>query len=305
MNKTRVPLLGGFFLFLLLPVAYSFDLTPATIPIDEINSGGPPKDGIPALLKPHFVSVKEASFLKEEDRVVGFRVGQSAKAYPIRILNWHEIVNDTVGGKKIVVSYCPLCGTAMIFAADMKDKSYTFGVSGLLYNSDVLMYDHQTESLWSQIKMEAVTGKLAGTPLRLLPSQVTTWKDWKKRFPKSQVLSLKTGYYRDYDQDPYAGYESSKSLFFPVKNEDTTRHPKDWVFGLVVGKSSKAYPYKELAKARSPLNDEFAGKKIRIFFDKKNQSVRAETLQGQSIPGLSAYWFAWQAFYPNSAIFKN
>jgi len=180
-NKTRVPLLGGFFLFLLLPVAYSFDLTPATIPIDEINSGGPPKDGIPALLKPHFVSVKEASFLKEEDRVVGFRVGQSAKAYPIRILNWHEIVNDTVGGKKIVVSYCPLCGTAMIFAADMKDKSYTFGVSGLLYNSDVLMYDHQTESLWSQIKMEAVTGKLAGTPLRLLPSQVTTWKDWKKK----------------------------------------------------------------------------------------------------------------------------
>lgn len=127
--------------------ATSFDLTKHSVPLDQIVDGGPGKDGIPALLAPRFVSAEEATFLQDADRVLGLTQGAEAKAYPIKILNWHEIVNDVVGGKPVVVTYCPLCGTGIAFDANVRGSRHTFGVSGLLYQSDLLMYDHQTESL--------------------------------------------------------------------------------------------------------------------------------------------------------------
>jgi len=146
----------GVLLFIATPFLSAFDFSKHTVPTSEILSGGPPKDGIPALLDPKWILPTEADFMKDEDRVLALVHKGEAKAYPIKILNWHEIVNDTVGGKPVFVSYCPLCGSGMAFEATLQGKPYTFGVSGLLYKSDVLMYDHQTESLWSQILQEAV-----------------------------------------------------------------------------------------------------------------------------------------------------
>ena len=146
--------LCGLFTFIAL---CGFDTSRHSIPVDDIYDGGPGKDGIPAILHPKFISAEEAdqTFLKKSDRILGIVQNGQAKAYPIKILNWHEIVNDRIGGASIVVTYCPLCGTGMVFDTKVNGRELTFGVSGLLYQSDMLLYDHQTESLWSQIKSEA------------------------------------------------------------------------------------------------------------------------------------------------------
>ena len=146
-----------------------FDLTGASVPIDEIHHGGPPRDGIPSIDQPRFVSAVEADFLKPDDRVLGFHRPGIARAYPISILNWHEVVNDRVGGEPIAVTFCPLCGTGMVFSTRVDGRDLTLGVSGLLYNSDVLLYDRQTESLWSQIMSEAVSGPMKGSRLAFNP----------------------------------------------------------------------------------------------------------------------------------------
>ena len=181
-----------------------FDFSRHSIPLEEIKDGGPGKDGIPAIMKPKFHSAKEAP-LKPQDRVLGLVLNGEAKAYPINILNWHEIVNDRVGGQNVVVTFCPLCGTGMVFDGTIAGKRSTFGVSGYLYQSDMLLYDHKTESLWSQIKREAVTGPMMGQHLTLLPSIHTTWANWRKQFPETRVLSEDTGHRRDYDRDPLCG----------------------------------------------------------------------------------------------------
>ena len=142
-----------------------FDLSNASIPIEKILHGGPPRDGIPALDDPKFVNANHADFIQAGDRVLGVARNGIAKAYPINILNWHEIVNDQFGDEGIAVTFCPLCGTGMAFKADIQGKIRDFGVSGLLYNSDVLLYDRDSESLWSQIAREAVSGPLLGTSL--------------------------------------------------------------------------------------------------------------------------------------------
>jgi len=188
----RVALASWVFVFL-----SGFDTSRHSIPVDEIFSGGPKKDGIPALSQPEFVAANKADiFMKDDDRVLGLARNGQVKAYPVKILNWHEIVNDTIGKQGVVVTFCPLCGTGMVFDGKINGKNLTFGVSGLLYQSDMLLYDRATDSLWSQIKGEAVTGPLMGARLKLLSSTQTTWAQWKKNHPETLVLSQKTGYKR-------------------------------------------------------------------------------------------------------------
>ena len=175
-----------------------FDLSDSLIPAEKIKHGGPPKDGIPAIDNPKFIRADEVDFIKPKDRVIGvFRDGV-AKAYPIRILNWHEVVNDTIGKHPIVVTYCPLCGTGMVFSTKTADGRMRFGVSGLLYNSDVLLYDRPTHSLWSQILGKAIAGPLKGLSIDMLPAAHTTWRDWKRRYPETLVLTTDTGFKRNY-----------------------------------------------------------------------------------------------------------
>lgn len=280
-----------------------FDYSKHGIPLSEIHDGGPPKDGIPALTDPEFVSGKEVDYLSPKDRILGVSVNGESKAYPIKILNWHEIVNDRIGGKEILVSYCPLCGTGMVFDAGIKGKRVLFGVSGKLYNSDVLMYDKQTESLWSQIKMEAVTGPMTGHKLVLLPARHTTWEVWRSQYPDTLVLSKMTGYSRDYARNPYEDYGRTSQLYFPVNHEDKRLPLKEWVVGVVVDGKAKAYPFSELEKKGPVVKDSIGQEIIEVHYDAKNQSAVVRNTNGDEIPSVQAYWFAWRAFYPHTTIF--
>jgi len=291
-------------LLLTAPFLSGFDFSKHSIPTSEIRSGGPPKDGIPAILKPKFVQAKAADFLKDDDRVLALFIQGEARAYPIKILNWHEIVNDVIGGQAVLVSYCPLCGTGMAFDPSFKGKKHSFGVSGLLYKSDVLMYDHQTDSLWSQIKQEAVAGPLTGTHLKLLPLRHTTWGAWRKEHPKSLILSTDTGYKRSYGRDPYASYEKTDRLMFPVGQIDRRYPPKSWVLGIERNGVTRAYPFSELAKRTTSFIDQMGSEEIEITYDPASRSVRVSTLSREEIPVVTAYWFAWSAFHTETEIYS-
>jgi hypothetical protein len=280
-----------------------FDVSRHAIPKDEILSGGPPRDGIPSINNPQFVTVKEAGFMKDNDLVIGIAHNDFLKAYPIKILNWHEVVNDTFGNNPVLVSFCPLCGTAMAFAPVIDERKFTFGVSGLLYQSDLLMYDHQTESLWSQIEGEAVTGDMLGEKLFPLPSVHMTWKAWKAENPKTLVLSTHTGYQRDYDRDPYEGYELSERLYFPVKNLDRRFHPKEKVLGVEVNGVFKAYPFTLLAQAKTPIVDKINGKAFKVFYDAESQKAFVTDENDIVVPSLVSFWFAWYAFHRNTLVY--
>lgn len=282
-----------------------FDFSKHRIPLEEILSGGPQKDGIPALLNPTFVPAERAGFLQDDDRVLAFELNGEAKAYPIKILNWHEIVNDTIGGEPILISYCPLCGTGMAFDPVIEGKRYTFGVSGLLYKSDVLMYDHQAESLWSQIQQEAVTGPLTGTRLRLLPLVHTTWGAWRAEYPKTWVLSTDTGFQRDYTRDPYESYARSDRLMFPVGDEDDRLPPKAWVLGVTLDGIARAYPFSELERGPKSFTDVLGSKRVILSYDRTSRTARIRNQEGRELPAVVAYWFAWAAFHPKTEVYRH
>ncbi|MBV2092240.1 MAG: DUF3179 domain-containing protein, partial [Candidatus Thiodiazotropha sp. (ex Ctena orbiculata)] len=236
-----------------------FDVTDATIEVSEILPGGPPRDGIPSIDEPQFVPAKEADFLKPEDRILGVVRNGVVKAYPINILNWHEIVNDRFRQEPIAITFCPLCGTGMAFEATVRGETLKFGVSGLLYNSDVLLYDRASESLWSQIMKQSISGKYQGDRLRHVPLQHTNWADWSDRYPDTLVLSDETGFSRDYKRSPYRGYDKSRDLYFPVEFRAKGYHPKERVLGLEVNGAYKAYPFVELSKTDGLIEENLAG----------------------------------------------
>jgi hypothetical protein len=280
-----------------------FDISNAIIPKEQIFSGGPPKDGIPSINNPKFIDIKDVDYLKDEDIVIGFVHKGIQRAYPTRILVWHEIVNDTLDDLNIAVTYCPLCGTAMVFNRYINNKLRSFGVSGLLYQSDVLMYDRQTNSLWSQLAMEAISGKSVGKKLTWLPSAHLTFKAWKAKYPKSQVLSLDTGYSRNYKATPYSSYFKSDDVMFPVpKNRDELSN-KAWVVGIIVNGVAKAYDIKKLPHNKV-INDKVGDTNIHIVYDKVKNHPVVTTKDNKEIPSVLVYWFAWQAFYPNTALHK-
>ncbi len=282
-----------------------FDLTDSLIPIEKIMQGGPPKDGIPAIDNPKFISADEVKFIKSIDRVIGvFRDGV-AKAHPISILNWHEVVNDRIGGHSIVVTYCPLCGTGMVFSSETSDAQIRFGVSGLLYNSDVLLYDRQTHSLWSQLLSKAVAGPLKGTNLDMLPAAHTTWRDWKRRHPNTIILSTDTGFRRDYSKSPYSGYRQSNRLMFPVEHSNQKYRNKEMVLGVIIDGKSKAHPFSELSKyGKEQFTDVIANKKIIVKWSKKDQFAQIIDEYKNEMPSVLVYWFAWYAFYPETQIYQ-
>ncbi len=282
-----------------------FDLTGALVPPAEILAGGPPRDGIPAIDRPRFESAAAAR-LGDGDRVLGLRRNGVSKAYPVAILNWHEIVNDRLGDEPVVITFCPLCGSGVAFSARSLGTVHHFGVSGLLYNSDVLLYDRETGSLWSQLLGQAVTGPLRGSRLQALPLTHTTWGRWRRSHPDSLVLSRDTGYARDYDRDPYAGYVDSEGVFFPVRHRDPRFHPKARVLGLVLDGRAKAWPFSELARAGGGLiEDRLGDRRLRIHFDADSQTATVEDEDGRPLPGTVLFWFAWYAFHPDTAVYRH
>ena len=280
-----------------------FDLSNSVIPVQEILAGGPPRDGIPAIDQPHFIPANKNITLTATDRILGITINGVSKAYPIAILNWHEIVNDRIDNKPIVISYCPLCGSGVAFSAATKNTQYSFGVSGLLYNSDVLLYDRKTKSLWSQLLGKAISGPLQGTTLQQLPLTHTSWLDWYTRHPDSLVLTQKTGYQRDYKRDPYAGYSNRSSLIFPVNHEDSRYHAKEQVLGIIINGQAKAWPFSELAQTSGNIKEDLGGEKIKITYDDEHHSAAVFDSSGNRLNDTTTFWFAWFAFHPDTEVF--
>jgi len=290
----RAPALLLLFLF-----STGFMLKPSLIPESDILSGGPPKDGIPALTFPKVEPGNLGStWLNDDDFILGVVVNGHARAYPVRILNWHEIINDRIGKKRFVITYCPLCGSGMAF--DTRDQ---FGVSGLLYQSDVLLYDKKTETLWSQLMMQAVTGPRMGETLKLMPLTHTTWKAWHKQHPDTTVLSRHTGYYRDYNRDPYGDYGKSRSIYFPVRNKDDRLHPKTWVIGLELDGDFRAWEIsaiKQAGEVRETWNHHDL-----IIRNREGIVEIVDASTGNRLNSVVLYWFAWATFHPDTSLYTG
>ena len=312
-NKTKaLPLLAiligisAYPLFNPAGAANGFDLSNTILPRAEILHGGPPRDGIPAISNPKMIPANQAEYIDAGHRVVGIKLHGEARAYPIGILNWHEIVNDTIAGQRFAVTFCPLCGTAVAFDATIDGTATDFGVSGLLYNSDVLLYDRTTESLWSQILGQAIAGERVGMKLEVLPISHTTWQDWKQKNPKTLVMSNETGFSRNYSRNPYAGYEQSRHTYFAVNNKaPEDYHPKEVVFGLEVDGVYRAYPFVELEQQGKPrFSDTINGQTYDFNWDQQNRSLTVTNADGVEVAGIQGFWFAWFAFHPHTEVFK-
>ncbi len=212
------------------------------IPLSSVLSGGPGKDGIPSIDSPQFANVSEISYLNTDDLVIGVKVGNEVRAYPHPILDWHEIVNDDVNGLKLAVTYCPLTGTAIGWNRNVEGKTTTFGVSGLLHNSNLLPYDRETDSNWSQMRLDCVNGERIGIAIQVEQLVETTWETWKSLYPDSKVLTTETGFQRSYGVYPYGNYKSTDITNFPLTNEDRRLHLKTRVLGVAINEQARAYP---------------------------------------------------------------
>ena len=276
-----------------------------SIPLQDILSGGPAKDGIPSIDAPKFTAVSEATFLANDDLGLLLTIGNDTRFYPFRILNWHEIVNDTVGGKSVAITYCPLCATAIVYDR-MIDKGVSeFGVSGFLYQSNLLMYDRLTESLWNQAAGQAVVGPLTGEKLQAIRSDIVRFSTVQERYPAAEILSTDTGYGRNYTRDPYEGYEQNSDTYFPVRKTDERLHVKDIVYGIVVNGTAKAYPLSSLPP-KTEFTDTVDDMTIRISYNSSTQSVtfrRSDT--DEEIVPLYGFWFSWVAQYPETELYSE
>ena len=285
-----------------------FDLRNATIPRDAIRAGGPPKDGIPALTNPTFVDVNEADYLSPTDRVVGVNFDSEARAYPIRILNYHEIVNDQIGDIPFAVTYCPLCDSAAVFDRRTPVGERVFGVSGLLYNSNVLMYDRggQPESLWSQVLGEGVSGPAAGKKLNVLPMELVTWKEWRDKHPTTKVLSNKTGHARDYRNSPYARYFKTPNLMFPVRPLDRSLPAKTPILAVWTdaGKANAHLITMPESGKSSTREYTLGGKSYAIAFNGTEKTARVIDFD-EGVFWMHSFWFAWSAFHPETEIIRD
>ena len=305
------------------------------IRLEEITWGGVPVDGIPSLDDPELIPAAGASYLLDDDLVFGVEINGDVRAYPLRIMGWHEMFNDTIGGVPVALAYCTLCGTGILFETKVsgRAKPLVFGSSGFLYRSNKLMFDRQTDSLWNQFTGKPVSGPLrdSGIELKIRPVVITSWGNWKARHPDTKVLSLNTGHKRDYGSGVvYREYFASPDLMFPaiVRDEKLLKR-KDYVFGIRDVGAAKAWPI-EAFRDRAVINDTIGDRNIVLIGDATTRTVRAyerkETTFSQSakpdqvigpdgrwsitesaligprgarfarMPGHISYWFAWDGY---------
>ena len=272
---------------------FKTDFSKHTVPYSEILSGGPPKDGIPALKDPQFVSVADADgWLKPKEPVILVQVGDDARAYPIQILIWHEIANDTVGGEPLVVTFCPLCNTAIAFKRTVNGQVLDFGTTGRLRYSNLIMYDRQTETWWQQATGEAIAGELTGMQLEFYPATIIAWQDFKTSYPDGTVLSRETGYPRDYGHNPYIGYDDVNNPPFLYQGPATPDQlpPVARVLTIDLNGEAVAYPYETLEKMGA-VNDTVGGEAVVVFWQAGTVSPldSATTASGRDVGAAAAF----------------
>ncbi len=309
------------------------DRTRMKIRFEEITWGGVRKDGIPSLDKPEMIDAVDADYLVGSDFVFGISINGDTRAYPLRIMGWHEMFNDVIGGVPLALAYCTLCGSGILFETDVgRDQPLVFGSSGFLYRSNKLMFDRETHSLWNQFTGKPVYGPLvrSGYELRQRPVVIEPWVRWVGRNPNTKVLSIDTGHDRNYGSGVvYEKYFASPNLMFPTQVDQTRHRQKDYVFGIRTFGGAKAWPVTAFEGGRV-INDQVSGLNVVLVGDRLGRTVRAydrgdrvfgpgtsaeelysgiETWKiteealvgpdGQRLPrvaGHIAYWFAWDGY---------
>ncbi|HEU0248978.1 MAG TPA: DUF3179 domain-containing protein [Gaiellaceae bacterium] len=297
--------------------AWKTDFTKRLVSLDEFQSGGPPKDGIPAIDSPRFTPASEIDWIGEREPVILVEVGGEARAYPIQVLMWHEIANDQIGEVPIAVTFCPLCNTAIVFDRRLDGKVHSFGTTGKLRDSDLVMYDRGTESWWQQFSGEALVGELAGKKLDVLWARIVPWGELRREHPEAHVLNRDTGFARDYGSNPYVGYDSIDSPpIFATRNADDDRlPPKERVVYVEIGEDAFAVPFSSLAKVKrvtfaagdseidvrwkGGVASALDGPGIASGRDVGSVTVR---LDGEPVPFHEPFWFAVAAFRPDIEI---
>jgi hypothetical protein len=311
------------------------------IRLEEIAWGGVRVDGIPSLDNPSLIGAGQATYLLDDDLVFGVEINGDARAYPLRIMGWHEMFNDVIGGKPVALAYCTLCGAGVLFETTVAGRSepLVFGSSGFLYRSNKLMFDRQTDSLWNQFTGKPVAGPLvnSGIELKALPVAITSWSEWRRKHPDTRVLSLQTGHSRNYGSGVvYNEYFASDDLMFPSRGGGRDLKQKDYVFGLRVPGGAKAYPLRAFVGGKA-INDRVGFQDVVLVGDADTRTVRAygsggrqftgsgdtltsndgtwrveeEALVGPGgqrlprLPGHIAYWFGWQSFVGGQSEFYD
>ena len=274
----------------------NFDLETNTsktnIDLNLVLSGGPGKDGIPAINNPKFVSLDEVD-INEDERGILLNSDNEQRFYPYAILVWHEIVNDRFDGEDVAITFCPLCDSAVVYNRKVNDEILTFGVSGLLFESNLLMYDLKTESLWSQARGEGVVGEYTGTILDLVSFQLITFKELKEKYPKAKVLSKDTGFNRSYGRYPYGDYLTNDTLFFPVSVSDQRFPTKELFYVFPFNEKSYAIQYSKIIQGENNVG------KFTINRDGGEIFVYSK---GELIPGYFELWFSWAVHHQESGI---
>ena len=263
-----------------------------SVPLTEILSGGPPRDAIPPLDHPKFVSPTAAgAWLKGQEPVISLGLNGEHRAYPIQILIWHEIVNDQIGDRPVTVTFCPLCNTSIVFDRRLAGQTLDFGTTGNLRHSDLVMWDRQTESWWQQITGEAIVGELTGSKLTLLPSAIVSFEAFRRAYPEGQVLSRDTGFNRKYGENPYIGYDDANSspLLYTGPSKDGRLPPKERVVTVSLGNEDAAYPFSVLKK-KDAVNDSVGGIPVVVFWTPGTTSpLSSYDTQGPDIGSATAY----------------
>jgi hypothetical protein len=270
------------------------DFSKSSVDINEILDGGPGKDGILSLVDPMFTSHEDAR-TSDDTQVIYLERNGVERLYPYNILVWHEIVNDIVGGMPLIITFCPLCGSAIVYEAIVDDQVLEFGVSGYLYESNMIMYSREDpETLWSQSLGRAIVGDRLGQELEHYPFELLDYRDAKSRYPTAVVLSSDTGHSRNYDENPYSGYEDTEELTFPVSNTDA-RFPAKELFYIVPleGMSVAVRQNKDDGIYRVPDTN------IDVTF--KNGNISAAWGEAE-LPGYYEMWFSWAAHHQNNGI---
>ncbi len=225
---------------------WTTDFSLHSVPYSEILSGGPSRDGIPPIDNPRFATFEDADgWLDGQEPVIAFELNGDARAYPLQILTWHEIVNDVVGDVPVTVTFCPLCNSAIVFDRRLDGVVYDFGTSGKLRNSDLIMWDRQTESWWQQFTGEAIVGSLTGKKLQFLTATIISWEDFKVSKPEGKALDIDTGFNRSYTRSPYAGYDRVDNPPFLFDGDlDGRLLPKERVVAVELDSGEAvAFPY--------------------------------------------------------------
>jgi len=271
-----------------------------SIPLDLVLDGGPGKDGIPAITEPKFISLTEAkTWLKDDSDGIVVTVGETTRFYPFNVIVWHEIVNDNIEGKSLTVTFCPLCGSAIVFDATVDGRSEQFGVSGRLYESNLLMYDKTTESLWSQIIGEAVVGDKTGEKLSVYPSQVMSLGQASENYSSIEILSKETGYSRSYDVSPYGDYNTNTEIYFPISINDTRLPAKTIMY--IVNVDNHSVAFERSALSESKVATVSVGNK-KITAQIINGEIEVKNDESEIIPGYTAMWFSWAIHHQKDGV---